>query len=67
MLLVRWECPNSIEDQFEHILKASIEMAAKLPLDEAFITPRGHQMEVDNIIEQAGAPPKEENPSPLNR
>ena len=45
------ECPTSIEAQFQHILKASIEMAAKLRLDEAFITSKGHPMEVDGVNE----------------
>ena len=44
------ECPT-IEAQFEHILKASIEMAAKLRLDEAFISSKGHPMEVDGVNE----------------
>ena len=44
------ECPT-VEAQFEHILKASIEMAAKLRSDEAFITSKGHPMEVDGVHE----------------
>ena len=51
------ECPTSIQAQFEHILKASTEMAAKLRLDEAFITSKGHPMEVDNVNEPAETTP----------
>ena len=42
------ECPTP-DARFEFIVKASIEMAAKLRLDEAYINSKGHPMDVDGV------------------